>query len=283
MGKKDKKKGKGAEKTAKKTEKKVAQKLKKELVSKGEEDIESLIAKFQEEDNKKQKVVEEQCLPPSVRSSFTFNAHPDREELIMFGGEYNNGNKTFMYKDLFIYNIKKNTWSVIHCPLSPPPRCAHQAVTVAQGGGQLWIFGGEFASPTRSQFYHYRDLWVYHLKECQWEQVKSPGGPSARSGHRMVSSKKQLFVFGGFHESSRDYKYFNDVYSFDLENRKWKKLEPVGLGPAPRSGCQMIVTTDGKIIIYGGYSREKVKKEVDRGIVHSDTFILHFDGMFFIS
>lgn len=34
------------------------------------------------------------------------------------------------------------------------------------------MFGGEFASPTQSQFYHYKDLWVYHIKEKQWQNIK---------------------------------------------------------------------------------------------------------------
>ena len=32
---------------------------------------------------------------------------------------------------------------------------------------------------------------------------RAAGGPTGRSGHRMVLSKKQLLVFGGFHESTR--------------------------------------------------------------------------------
>ena len=44
----------------------------------------------------------------------------------------------------------------------------------------------------------------------------------------MVVSKKQLIVFGGFHDNGRDYKYFNDVYSFNMEDRSWKKIEPSG-------------------------------------------------------
>lgn len=67
----------------------------------------------------------------------------------------------------------------------------------------MWIFGGEFASPTRSMFHHYKDLWVFHLSEKRWELIKAPGAPNARSGHRMVASRKQLLVFGGFHESIR--------------------------------------------------------------------------------
>ena len=44
----------------------------------------------------------------------------------------------------------------------------------------------------------------------------------------MVAVKKQLIVFGGFHESYRDYKYFNDVYCFDLEKYVWIKLNVSG-------------------------------------------------------
>lgn len=32
---------------------------------------------------------------------------------------------------------------------------------------------------------------------------RAPGGPSGRSGHRMALGKRQLLVFGGFHESTR--------------------------------------------------------------------------------
>ena len=49
------------------------------------------------------------------------------------------------------------------CP--DPSPFSQQAVVVPQGGGQLWIFGGEFASPDGEQFYHYKDLWVLHLAQ----------------------------------------------------------------------------------------------------------------------
>lgn len=55
---------------------------------------------------------------------------------------------------------------------SPVLCCAVQAVTLAQGGGQMWVFGGEFSSHSQNQFYHYRDLWLLHLKDRRWEQFK---------------------------------------------------------------------------------------------------------------
>ncbi|XP_023392422.1 kelch domain-containing protein 4 isoform X1 [Pteropus vampyrus] len=300
MGKKGKKekKGRGAEKTAAKMEKKVSKRSRKEEVrpstskkvttallqysnviwsrthSISKEDLEALIAHFQTLDAKKTQIVETPCSPPSPRLNASFSAHPEKDELILFGGEYFNGQKTFLYNELYIYNIRKDTWTKVEIPNPPPRRCAHQAVVVPQCGGQLWIFGGEFASPNGEQFYHYKDLWVLHLATKTWEQVRSPGGPSGRSGHRMVAWKRQLILFGGFHESTRDYIYYNDVYAFNLDTFTWSKLSPLGTGPTPRSGCQMSVTPQGSIVIYGGYSKQRVKKDVDKGTQHSDMFLL---------
>ncbi|XP_077066560.1 kelch domain-containing protein 4 [Siphateles boraxobius] len=276
MGKKGKKekKVKGAVKTAAKMEKKVSKRSKRE-----EEDLEALIAEFQSLDAKKTQVIESACDPPSPRLNASLCAHPEKDELILFGGEFFNGKKTFLYNELFFYNIKKNTWVKADIPNPPPRRCAQQAVIVPQGGGQMWIFGGEFASPDGEQFYHYKDLWVLHLATRTWEQIKAPGAPSGRSGHRMVLSKRQLLVFGGFHESTRDYIYYNDIHAFNLDTLTWSRLQPTGTGPCPRSACQMTPTPDGNgVIIYGGYSKSRAKKDVDKGTIHSDMFLLRREG-----
>ncbi|KAL1518360.1 hypothetical protein ABEB36_001995 [Hypothenemus hampei] len=279
MGKKDKskKKGKGAEKTQLKTEKKLSNKLKKTLKDLGEDDIETIVKEIERAEQKRTQVTESVVDVPSRRVNFTFVSHPDKDQLILYGGEYFNGQRTFIYNDLFFYNISNNTWTLVQAPKCPPPRCGHQMVTSSANKGQLWVFGGEFASPTQSQFYHYRDLWVYHLDKKQWEKIMAPDGPSARSGHRMVLIKKQLFVFGGFHDNLRDCKYFNDIYSFHLETFKWKKIEPVGTPPAPRSGCCMAPLPDHRILIYGGYSKENIKKDIDKGHIYTDAFILGLD------
>nr|XP_060644474.1 kelch domain-containing protein 4 isoform X2 [Anolis sagrei ordinatus] len=186
--------------------------------------------------------------------------------------------ETFLYNDLYIYNIRKDSWTKVDIPNPPPPRCAHQAVAVAQGGGQLWVFGGEFASPNGEQFYHYKDLWVLHLATKTWEQIKAPGAPSGRSGHRMVACKRQLVIFGGFHESARDYIYYNDVYAFNLDTFTWSKVSPSGLSPAPRSGCHLAISPEGNIVVYGGYSKQRIKKDVDKGTLHSDMFLLKVES-----
>jgi hypothetical protein len=36
----------------------------------------------------------------------------------------------------------------------------------------------------------------------------------------------------------------------------------------------MVALPDGKVLVYGGYSKEKIKREVDKGIIHTDMFLL---------
>lgn len=82
----------------------------------------------------------------------------------------------FVYNDLYFYNIPRNTWTLVKAPAGPPPRCGHQMIATPVDKGQLWLFGGEYASPTQSQFYHYRDLWLYHLEKKQWEKLTARMG-----------------------------------------------------------------------------------------------------------
>lgn len=58
--------------------------------------------------------------------------------------------------------------------------------------------------------------------------LSATGGPSARSGHRMICIKKNLYVFGGFHDNLRDYKYFNDIHCFNMATYTWSKIETTG-------------------------------------------------------
>ncbi|XP_061679169.1 kelch domain-containing protein 4 isoform X2 [Syngnathoides biaculeatus] len=52
-----------------------------------------------------------------------------------------------------------------------------------------------------------------------------------------------------------------------------------GIAPSPRSACQMTPTPDGSgIIIYGGYSKLRLKKDIEKGTIHSDMFLLKQEG-----
>jgi N-acetylneuraminic acid mutarotase len=200
-----------------------------------------------------------------------------KDMLVLFGGEYWNGDAVRVYNDLFLYNIKTNEWKQVSSPNTPPPRCSHQAVVVNRAGGQLWIFGGEFSSATQTQFYHHKDLWVLNLNNNSWEQIDAKAGPSPRSGHRMVQCKNKLVLFGGYFDQGRGLpKYNNETWLFDLDTNKWQKLEPKtgDLLPSARSGLQMFSWGDN-VYVYGGYYREQAKKGLEVGHVLDDFWCLN--------
>ncbi|KAG5537106.1 hypothetical protein RHGRI_024521 [Rhododendron griersonianum] len=263
---------------------------------------------IQKEEAKKKEVhVEENVPAPSPRSNCSLNINPLKEtELILYGGEFYNGSKTFVYGDLYRYDVEKQEWKLVSSPNSPPPRSAHQAVAWKN---YLYIFGGEFTSPNQERFHHYKaspffllinlsseeefiaddlgfcclqsshthDFWVLDLKTNSWEQLNYKGCPSPRSGHRMVLYKHKIVVFGGFYDTLREVRYFNDLHIFDLDHFKWQEIKPTPgcMWPSARSGFQLFVHQD-EIFLYGGYSKEvsSEKSDSEKGIVHSDMWSL---------
>ncbi|KAL5070346.1 hypothetical protein RYX36_021233 [Vicia faba] len=277
MGKKTKKPGKGKEKTEKKTAKadvKRARREEKKLSP--EDDIDAILLNIQKEEAKKKEVhVEDNVPAPSPRSNCSLTVNPLKEtELILYGGEFYNGNKTFVYGDLYRYDVEKLEWKLISSPNSPPPRSAHQAVAWKN---YVYIFGGEFTSPNQERFHHYKDFWMLDLKTNQWEQLNLKGCPGPRSGHRMVLYKHKIILFGGFYDTLREVRYYNDLFVFDLDQFKWQEIKPKpgALWPTGRSGFQLFVYQDD-IFLYGGYSKEVStdKNASEKGIVHSDMWSL---------
>lgn len=283
MGKK--KKGDGAAKTAAKTAKAELKALKKET---GEDDIDQLLADLRVKDAQQTAITITACDMPTPRSSATWLPHPTKPEMILFGGEFYDGRITSVYNDLFIYNIPKKEWRKVTSANCPPPRSAHQAVIVdKQDAPEMWLFGGEFTSPSGNQFYHFRDLWVLDLNTYKWElkageESKGGGGgkaskksaaaaasgsaagPSPRSGHRMAVYKHKLLIFGGFYAAGQETKYFSDLHAWDLGEMQWlPELKGTSaLSPSARSGFGFFVNeaTDSAYV-FAGFSEESKKKE----------------------
>lgn len=278
--------------------------LKKDRKQLEEEDIELILQEFVRKDAERTQVTVEAAAQPSPRANFTLSALPSGE-LLLFGGEYFDGDVNVCYNDLYRWSLDANVhdWKLISSPNSPPPRCSHQSVVYRD---HLYVFGGEFA--TADQFHHYRvrvfillvymvgltgshllphtlvyvcihqDFWRLDLKTNAWEAIEEKGGPSPRSGHRMVVWRNFLVVFGGFYEAARETKWFNDLFLFSFADQKWRKVNvPVHkLAPAARSGCQLAVhPSKDTIFVYGGYAKVKNVGEKSEGKVYADLWALH--------
>lgn len=244
----------------------------KELADAGEEDIESILAEIKIRDSARTAVSVSIVPQPSRRSNFSLTALPNGD-MLMFGGEFCDGQGTTIYNELFQWNLTRNEWKQIQSLNTPPPRCAHQAVLFKD---KVYIFGGEYA--TLDQFHHYRDLWALDLKSHHWTEIHPRGDcPSARSGHRMVVWRNFIVLFGGFYEAAKDVHWYNDLYFYSLAEECWTKVVYKPLSPVPRarSGMQMILhTSDESIFISGGYSKEKLAGMKNEGYTHADMWVL---------
>ncbi|KAJ9099163.1 hypothetical protein QFC21_004043 [Naganishia friedmannii] len=241
------------------------------------DNLEHILAQFQQEWKTKHAVKEEtQLAAPSRRLNATFTAYGDH--LWLIGGEYFDGDKAYLYNDTFRYNPDKNEWKLYTSPNAPAPRSAHAAVAIPKDGGQIWLFGGEYANPSQTNFYHYRDMWMFSLKDYTWQQVETKKGPTARSGHRMTSWKQYIVLYGGFHDTGVKTSYLSDLWIFDTETYKWKEIDMKATDRAPgaRSGFSMIPSAEG-VVIHGGYRKEYLKGSKSVGMALDDTWLLHMD------
>jgi N-acetylneuraminic acid mutarotase len=228
--------------------------------------------------------------PPKPRAASCFMASPcDRNNLLLFGGEYFNGALAQFYNDLHIYNTEKDEWRCVTSPNAPLPRSGH-AWSRAGNPNHVYLFGGEFSSPKQGTFHHYSDFWRLEPQTREWTRIECKGKtPPARSGHRMTFWKQYIILFGGFQDTSNQTKYLADLWIFDTQNFVWHTptLPPAQLKPDARSSFTFLPHEQGAVL-YGGYSRVKAtvtankqakgssqgQRNVLKPMIHQDCFFL---------
>ncbi|KAI9710560.1 MAG: hypothetical protein M1820_002696 [Bogoriella megaspora] len=299
MVKKDKK-TKAAEKKARvaqKQDKKAAQKEKKgKGKSKDDDsdaedvDLDAVLAEYARQQEQFLKVTDAPSDPPSARGSSTLLASPANDnELFLFGGESFAGGIARFYNDLFVYNIKYDSWRLVTSPNTPLPRSGHAWCRGGNAGG-VYLFGGEFSSPKQGTFYHYNDFWYLDPTSREWTKLETKGkGPPARSGHRMTYFKNYVVLFGGFQDTAQQTKYLQDIWIYDCREQIWHSPSPsvASQKPDARSSFSFLPHDSGAVL-FGGYSRVKATKSAGnqkKGVgpatrvvmipkVHEDTWFL---------
>ena len=137
---------KGDSKAAKKAEKKAKQEKKAEKKAKVKSakvegsdaedvDLDEVLNEYRKQQEQFHKITETVAEePPKPRSAAAFLASPaNRNELLLFGGEYFNGALASFFNDLHIYNVDKDEWKVVTSPNAPLPRSGHAWCGTKQG------------------------------------------------------------------------------------------------------------------------------------------------------
>jgi len=74
--------------------------------------------------------------------------------------------------------------------------------------------------------------------------------PEARTDHIMVLHESSIYIFGGYNGSSR----FNDLCEYNLERKRWNRIDAKGAIPSRRFGHSGVVhAASNRLIIFGGW------------------------------
>lgn len=225
-----------------------------------------------------------------ANATLTMTTGAKKKEAYLFGGEYFDGAANVVSDQLFKLELSNEKWKQVISLPCPPPRCAHSTVYYNRC---LFVFGGEYASGT--DFSHYKDVWKFDTAKLQWSEIRSPNGPSSRSGHSAVVWKQFMIIFGGFFEASADTpRWFNDVSVMNLQTEQWLTNIPhskLSIRPDPRSGCNTALIDD-QWLVHGGFCKrldrrkattgsaaEEGQKPAPEGHVYSDAWTLQLEPL----
>lgn len=136
-------------------------------------------------------------------------------------------------------------WRRVKTPSGPEAREDHTWVVDGRGR-YAFLFGG------RDGEREFGDLWRFDLKKDSWKKL-SPRGkrPTPRFGHSAVWVEGQgMVVFGG----QRGTGFFDELWAFDPDERRWRSLPAKGQVPRERYGSCMVVGQDGRLWISHGFT-----------------------------
>ena len=108
----------------------------------------------------------------------------------------------------------------------------------------MFVFGGEFS--------YINTIRVFDTETNCWLNTPSAQVvPERRCGHSAFTYNGYLYIFGG---STSAFNPINDLWKFNSETFSWKKVEPKGTTPSPRSQMCCCIVGD-RVILFGGRDR----------------------------
>ena len=196
----------------------------------------------------------------SFESSKHSKLHPEVTELLVLNGGSVSCSSSTAYSpcgvsdETTFLSLATRDSSRLHIRIDqtsgkPGPRFLHTAVSFPELlRGPVVFYGG--ANPDETAL---REVWYLEQatdgQGLRWR--KGPLGPP-RYGHSAVKYGSAMVTFGGCNGSV----CFNDIYTYDVVNEKWKLLSATGSVPSPRMGhaALFVLGYTPRMLVHGGMS-----------------------------
>jgi len=158
----------------------------------------------------------------------------------------------------------------------PSPR-GNPTLVYSEARNEAILFGGW------NKVERLNELWVLDMSSWEWKQERPASDddvwPRGRTDHTAVlwtngSGRESMVVCGG---SVCGQGTSSELWSFDLDSRKWKQISPHGVTPLPRTSHNAAIVGLGdscKMVVVGGTGNGS-----GRGALPSDAWSLSLSDM----
>jgi hypothetical protein len=186
---------------------------------------------------------------PNIRYGTAAVFDPLAGHLVTFAGFTDQGR----FQDTWRFDPAASVWTEVTQAITPGRRCLHAASYDARQHRML-IYGGQRAGPLG-------DLWALDLNTDTWTELTPADSPAGRSfpASAYDGPNHRLLIFGGDLQTGEK---SNEVWSFDLEENRWSRLE-LSEGPAARDGAgAAYVESEGRLLVFGGAATQGLFNDV---------------------
>jgi len=179
---------------------------------------------------------------PLPRVDHSSSITPDGSSIIIFGGVYKS-----WFNDVHKLDLATWTWQKLSTSGIPPiPRSTHVSVIT---DNQLIIFGGLKSYMADGYLNSVHQL---NLNTLAWREYDPDFSPLSRSKPTAVLSPDggSMIVFGGRTSNL----FLNDLFSFDLKEESWTRLDPEGEEIPSARNAHVAVLVKDRMFVFGGYN-----------------------------
>lgn len=185
------------------------------------------------------KLVDTKGTKPSPRVGH-FACVMDDKMYITFGIEAWNSRGPSCCSDLYEFDFKTQTWSLVHASGHIPDKRYNHTAQAKETS--IYVFGG-----LGGGYQCFDDVLEFDAINVEWKLRETSGcKPSKRCGHSAAIWRESMYIFGGVYRG-----FMNDMYAFHLKTGVWKKIEMSGNIPSARSTHTAVVMNES-MFIFGG-------------------------------
>ena len=189
--------------------------------------------------------------PPRSGHSMVFDTQSER--ILLFGGQYWDGQFEYAYHDTWTYDYDTNQWTNVTPAISPGNRMFY-GMSYDEVFDRTVIFGGFSGGSgvTRTGFND--ETWVFDLETANWTELTITEAPGARAYGKMVyhSAIGCSVLYGGWNEETGQ--YYSDTWAYNYSTNTWTQLD---VSPSPNIRLRHQLAYDNeseRIVLFSGAS-----------------------------